>query len=170
MAYAGNPEIICNGIEPEFVTAPEDGTRTFKAGELVYIQAAAPIQTPVYAAPGYIAAVAAPGGNPVVVLGQVQTDSTTVAGTLHKIQVIYPNTDIEIVTSAAVTAAELFGVYENAVASNVHTLNLSANTDPTFIIKRCLRTGPDAVNGAYTTRAVVRLRPQVSQIQPSVAV
>lgn len=170
MAFAGNPKIICNGIEPEFVTAPEDGTRTFKAGELVYVQAVAPIQTPIYSSPGYIAAVAAPGGAPVVVLGQVQTDSTGVAGTLHKIQVIYPTTDIEIVTSAVVTAAELFGVYESAVASNVHTLNLSANTDPTFIIKRCLRDGPDAVNGAYVAKAVVRLRPQVSQIMPAVAV
>ena len=168
MAFAGNPKLICD--DPEFVEAPEDGTRTFKAGELVYVQAVAPIQTPIYASPGYIAAVAAPGGNPVVVLGQVQTDSTGVAGTLHKIQVIDLETDIEIVTSAAVTAANLFGVYESAVASNVHTLNLSASTDPTFIVKRCLRVEPDGVHGAYDTRAVVRLRPQVSQIMPAVAV
>ena len=156
MAFAGNPKIICR--DPEFVERAEDGSEAFKAGELVWTNTT-----------GYLKAVAAPGGNPVVVLGQVQTDSTAVAGTIHKVQVITPEDDIEIVLSAVPTIDAVGGVYENAVSANVHTLNLSSATDPTFYVKRLLRSGVDRLVGAYDTRAVVRLRPQVCEIASSVA-
>ena len=149
MAFAGNPILICQD-EAEFVERPEDGSASFKAGELVYTQRSG--------SPGYLHAVAAPNSATVKILGQVQTDSTGTSGTKHKVQLITPETDIEIVTSAIMTQAYEGMIYENIVATaNVHTLNLSGNSYPTYYVKRALRVNPDRVNSAFDTRAVVRV-------------
>ena len=159
MAFAGNPKLICGPAGPEFIDRPEDGSNAFKAGELVYTLST-----------GYLSAIVTTNSAVSVILGQVQTDSTAVAGTRHKVQVITPDTDIEIVTSAVCALAYEGQKYGNTCAANVHTLNFSETTDPTFYVKRVLRENPDSVHGAYIAKAVVRLRGQANEMYSSLTV
>jgi hypothetical protein len=73
------------------------------------------------------------------------------------VQLITPETDIEIVSSAVTAVANEGQIYGNAVSSNVHTLDLSDTTYPVFYVKRSLRTNPDRVSGAFVAKAVVRV-------------
>jgi hypothetical protein len=148
MAFVGNPVLICDD-EPEFVERAEYTGDDFKAGELVYTQRATHV--------GYLAAVADHEDATTKILGQVQTDATGVTGARHKVQLITPETDIEIVASGITAVANEGQIYGNAVASNVHTLDLSDTTYPVFYVKRSLRTNPDRVSGAFVAKAVVRV-------------